>query len=704
MGIDIEDSGKTKEVNRTSEESLPSPEPTSGAASEGAGGSSEELSEADQLEYERHLNLLSNLSFSEGDVVRGQILKVNVSEVIVNVGYKSDGVVDIREFTDRDGNVTVTAGDQFDFLVERTENSEGYVALSKDKAEKLKVWDRIEEAFRDNRVVTGRVIDRVKGGLSVDIGVRAFLPGSLVDSRPVRNLDSYKGQEFRMRIIKFNKKRGNIVLSRKQVLEEENRDKREKTLEALEEGAVLRGVIKNLTEYGAFVDLGGVSGLLHITDMSWGRISSPAEVFKIGDEIDVLVLKYDQESGRVALGYKQLMPDPWLGARDTFVIGSRVTGRVVSLTDYGAFVELAPGVEGLVHVSEMSWTKRIKHPSKKVQVGEDVEAVVLGVDEQARRISLGLKQAEANPWDTIAERYQAGTKVQGKVRNLTDFGAFVEIEEGIDGLIHISDLSWTKRVRHPSEILKKGDEVEAVILSIDSQNQRLSLGLKQLQNDVWQDFFSKHQVGDRVTGKVVRLTDFGAFVELDEGVEGLVHVSELARERVEKPSDRVSEGEELEMKIIRLDAEEKRIGLSVRAAMSDSADEFDIRMYSDPRRGRVSMGEVLGDLALELKEGRRRGVKDERREETPSGRRAKGRRRSELEPDIEDFEEEYGGEEDIEVPMMRRKGGAASAAEIVAEATSDATDEGADDGTDEAAGEAQPGSEPTDGGDDDVGD
>ncbi|MFN7972452.1 MAG: 30S ribosomal protein S1 [Acidobacteriota bacterium] len=613
----------------------------------------EQMSDVDQQEYERHLDLLSSFSFSEGDVVRGTVLKVTPSEVLVNVGYKSDGIVDLREFTDRDGTVRVKAGDQFDFLVEKTESSEGYIVLSREKAEKMKVWDRVEEAYRDNKVVTGRVIDRVKGGLAVDIGVRAFLPGSLVDVRPVRNLDSLKNQEFRMKIIKFNKKRGNIVLSRKQVLEEEGKEKRAKTLEALAEGAVLRGQIKNLTEYGAFVDLGGVSGLLHITDMSWGRVSSPTELFQIGDEIDVVVLKYDRETGRVALGYKQLSQDPWITARATFPVGARVTGRVVSLTDYGAFVELAPGVEGLVHVSEMSWTKRIKHPSKRVSIGDEVDAIVLDVDDHARRISLGMKQAEANPWDTIADRYHPGDKVRGKVRNLTDFGAFVELEEGIDGLIHISDLSWTKRVRHPSEILKKGDDVEAMILTIDAQNQRLSLGLKQLQNDVWQDFFGKHQVGDRVTGKVVRLTDFGAFVELEEGVEGLVHVSELARERVEKPSDRVSEGEELTMKIIRLDQEEKRIGLSVKAA-DESAD---IRAYSDPRRTRVSLGEMLGDLPRELKEGRRRGRDDRGRggEEGPRKQKGGGRRR-ELEDDY-DYRQDLDDDDEGPAPAPKAKDG-----------------------------------------------
>src|SRR3954452_11062110 len=418
-------------------------------------------------------------NMAEGEVVKGTVLKVTDTAVVVDVGYKSEGLIQISEFLDENGQVTVQPGDTVDVLLERTEDREGHIVLSREKAEKMKIWDEVEKAYAEKKVVIGRVIERIKGGLAVDIGVRAFLPGSQVDLRPVRNLDSLKGQELRMRVIKVNKKRGNIVLSRKAVLEEENAEKKRDTLETLEEGKVLMGTVKNITEYGAFVDLGGIDGLLHITDMSWGRINHPSEVLNVGDEIKVQVLKFDRESERVSLGYKQLKADPWTTATLKYPVGTRVKGKVVSLTDYGAFVELEEGVEGLIHVSEMSWSKKVKHPSKILAVGQEVECAVLGIDQEAHRISLGLKQAESNPWMQLVEKYPIGSKIKGKVRNLTEFGAFVEVEEGIDGLIHISDLSWTKRVKHPSEILKKGDVVEAIVLNIDADNQRLSLGLKQ---------------------------------------------------------------------------------------------------------------------------------------------------------------------------------------------------------------------------------
>jgi len=449
-------------------------------------------------------------------------------------------------------------------LLEKTEDKDGYVVLSREKAEKMKIWDDVEKAYADRKVVIGRVIERIKGGLAVDIGVRAFLPGSQVDVRPVRNLDALRGQELRMRVIKVNKKRGNIVLSRKVLLEEENTEKKKQTLNTLAEGKVLRGVVKNITDYGAFIDLGGIDGLLHITDMSWGRVGHPSELFKVNDEIDVVVLKYDPATERVSLGHKQLTADPWSAVSDRYPVGARVTGRVVSLTDYGAFVELEPGVEGLIHVSEMSWSKRIKHPSKILNVGDSVEAMVLGVDPQARRISLGLKQIESNPWHELAERYPVGSRIVGKVRNLTEFGAFVEVEEDIDGLIHISDMSWSKRIKHPSEVLKKGDKVEAVVLNIDAENQRLSLGLKQLATDVWDDFFTHHQVGDVVEGKVVRLTNFGAFVELAEGIEGLIHVSEFDDQQGGEKID-LQVDQTYPMKIIKLSPAERKIGLSIRA-------------------------------------------------------------------------------------------------------------------------------------------
>src|SRR6186713_2469984 len=510
-------------------------------------------------DYERLLDMydVSFKNFAEGEVVKGTVLQVSESEVIVDVGYKSEGMIALEEFRDENGQIVVKTGDSVDVLIEKTEDRDGYVVLSREKAEKMKIWDEVEKAYAERKVVIGRVIERIKGGLAVDIGVRAFLPGSQVDMRPVRNLDSLRGQELRMRVIKVNKKRGNIVLSRKAVLEEENAERKRDTLETLEEGKVLMGTVKNITEYGAFVDLGGIDGLLHITDMSWGRINHPSEVLNVGDEIKVQVLKFDRDSERVSLGYKQLKADPWTTATLKYPVGVRVKGKVVSLTDYGAFVELEEGVEGLIHVSEMSWSKKVKHPSKVLTVGQEVECQVLGIDQEAHRISLGLKQVESNPWNELAEKYPVGSKIKGKVRNLTEFGAFVEVEEDIDGLIHISDMSWSKRVKHPSEVLKKGDVVEAMVLSIDAENQRLSLGLKQLATDIWDDFFSRHTVGQLVEGKVTRMTNFGAFVELDEGIEGLIHVSEFDDSHGGEKID-LQVGNTYQMKIIKLSPSERK--------------------------------------------------------------------------------------------------------------------------------------------------
>src|SRR6187549_2039229 len=524
----------------------------------------------DAQEYAALLDLYDNSfrNIAEGEVVKGTVLKVTPSEVIVDVGYKSEGIIPVDEFVDETGQISVQPGDTVDVLLERTEDRDGYVVLSREKAEKMKIWDEVEKAYAEKKVVIGRVIERIKGGLAVDIGVRAFLPGSQIDVRPVRNLDALRGQELRMRVIKVNKKRGNIVLSRKALLEEENAEKKKVTLDTLAEGKVLRGAVKNLTDYGAFIDLGGIDGLLHITDMSWGRVTHPSEVVKVGDELDVIVLKYDPSTERVSLGHKQIIADPWSAVIERYPVGIRVSGKVVSLTDYGAFIELEPGVEGLIHVSEMSWSKRVKHPSKILNVGDSVDAMVLGVDATARRISLGLKQVETNPWHELAEKYPVGSKIVGKVRNLTEFGAFVEVEDDIDGLIHISDMSWSKRIKHPSEVLKKGDKVEAMVLNIDAENQRLSLGLKQLATDIWDDFFSRHHVGDTIEGKVVRMTNFGAFVELDEGIEGLIHVSELDDT---KGGDKIelTVGENYPMKIIKLVPSERKIGLSIRALKSD---------------------------------------------------------------------------------------------------------------------------------------
>ena len=545
----------------------------------------------DPAEHARLLELYASSfkNIAEGEVIKGTVLKVSDSEVVVDVGYKSEGVIALSEFYDETGEVPIQPGDLVDVLLERTEDREGHIVLSREKAEKMKIWDDVEKAYSDRKVVIGRVIERIKGGLAVDIGVRAFLPGSQIDVRPVRNLDSLRGQELRMRVIKVNKKRGNIVLSRKVLLEEENAEKKKDTLENLSEGKVMQGVVKNITDYGAFIDLGGIDGLLHVTDMSWGRAQHPSELLNVNDNVEVVVLKYDPATERVSLGYKQLHDDPWVSAADRYPVGQRLSGKVVSLTDYGAFIELEPGVEGLIHVSEMSWSKRIKHPSKLLTVGDTVESMVLGVDASSRRISLGLKQTESNPWQQLEDKYPVGTKLTGTVRNLTEFGAFVEIDEGIDGLIHISDMSWSKRLKHPSDVLEKGDEVEAMVLNIDSENQRLSLGLKQLATDIWDDFFSNTKVGDVVEGKIVRITNFGAFVELGEGIEGLIHVSEFENQTGSEDAG-LKVDETIKMRVIKLSPEDRKIGLSIRA-LSSGGSETDWQSYAGSDSPEVTLGD-----------------------------------------------------------------------------------------------------------------
>jgi small subunit ribosomal protein S1 len=516
---------------------------------------------------------------AEGDIVKGHILEVREDVVLVDIGYKSEGLIPLREFRSASGEITAKVGDAVDVYLEQREDSDGLIVLSREKAEKIKIWEELSQVYEKGGPISGTILGRTKGGLIVDIGVRAFLPGSQVDLRPVRDLDKLIGKAFPMKIIKLNQKRGNIVLSRRELLEEERKHLKEETLATLAEGKRVKGKIKNITEYGAFVDLGGLDGLLHITDMSWGRIGHPSELFQVGDEIEVVVLKFDRANERVSLGYKQRLPDPWEAVEQRYPVGAKFKGKVVSMTDYGAFVELEEGVEGLVHISEMSWTQRVKHPSKVVAIGDLVEVVVLDVDRGNKRISLGMRQAEPNPWNFIEERYPVGTRVEGRVRNLADFGAFVELEEGIDGLIHISDMSWTKRIRHPSELLKKGEKVEAIVLHVDKANHRISLGLKQVQQDPWQGAVpEKYKVGMDVQGKVIRTTDFGAFVELEDGVEGLLHVSELSHERVNKPDDVVQVGQELILKVIKLDAEERKIGLSLRAigdSLRDAVPEGD---------------------------------------------------------------------------------------------------------------------------------
>ncbi len=531
----------------------------------------------------------------EGELVRGTVLSVDSDNVQVDIGFKSEGLIPTWEFMDEDGTLLVKAGDIVDVLVEDAEDEEGRIVLSKEKADRLKVWDDISKAFEADEAVEGVIVSRVKGGLAVDIGVKAFLPGSQVDLRPVRNLETLVGQKLQFKIIKFNKRRGNIVLSRRALLEKERKRMRETTLQTLQVGQIIDGVIKNITDYGAFIDLGGIDGLLHVTDMSWGRVNHPSEIFQVGDELKVKVLKFDPETERVSLGLKQLQPDPWMDAGMRYPIGKRLQGKVVSLTDYGAFVELEPGIEGLIHVSEMSWTKRVKHPSKMVSIGDVAEAIVLDVDEGNRKISLGMKQIEPNPWSVIEERYPVGTHVRGTVRNITNFGVFIGLEEGIDGLVHVSDVSWTEQIKHPSEKFKKGDEVEAVVLKIDKENEKFSLGIKQLQPNPWDDISRRYPIGTEITGEVTSVTDFGAFVKLEEGIEGLVYSSELAAERVEKPSDVVQPGQVVKALVVKVDAVEGKISLSVRA-VNDRQEREALKELAQQSKSQTA---TLGDLLRE---------------------------------------------------------------------------------------------------------
>jgi small subunit ribosomal protein S1 len=523
----------------------------------------------------------------EGEVVRGRVVEVRDSEVLVDIGYKSEGTIAMEEF--RHVGTLPKVGDEIEVYLESKEDSEGLIVLSKDKADKIKVWDAISKSHDSGTPVEGKVVEVVKGGLSVDVGVRAFLPGSQVDLRPVKNLASMLGQMIRAKVIKLNRRRGNVVLSRRAVLEEEREEKRKHTLSVLSEGMVLTGAVKNITDYGAFIDLGGIDGLLHVTDMSWGRVGHPSEIFQIGDQVEVVVLHFDRETGRVSLGYKQKSSDPWAVVDERYPVGAKAQGRVVSLTNYGAFVELEPGVEGLVHVSEMSWTRRVRHPSKLVNVGDMVDVMVLDVNKATKRISLGMKQVEADPWATIDERYKPGERVEGKVRNLTDFGAFVELEPGVDGLLHISDMSWTRNIGHPSEILKKGQSIDTQILNVDRDNKRISLGLKQIQPDPWESVSQRYPMGSRVTGKIVRLTDFGAFVELEPGVDGLLHVSQMSTRPIASPSDLVNVGDELTLMVIRVDPNERRIGLSLKdlaAAILEEPTQADARGRGKGRKRR----------------------------------------------------------------------------------------------------------------------
>ena len=546
-------------------------------------------SEDFQTLYEESLKTLE-----EGQILRGTVIDITPDHVTVDVGYKSEGQIPMQEFLKRDKKVDVKIGDRIDVFLEKKESEEGLLTLSKEKADRITIWRDITRSCREGEVIEGEIVGKVKGGLSVDIGrIHAFLPGSQIDLKPVRNLDALIGQRLKFKVIKFNRKRNNIVLSRRVLLDEDRKQLREETLKNLKEGDILEGTVKNLTDYGAFIDLGGMDGLLHITDISWGRIGHPSEKLSVGDRIKVKVLHFDHEKEKVSLGLKQALPDPWESVPQRYLTGSRTKGKVVNVTDYGVFVELEEGIEGLVHISELTWSKKMKHPSKVVRIGDTVEVMVLDCDPIKRRISLGMKQVEPNPWAVIEEKYPVGTKVVGRVKTVTDFGIFIGFDEGVDGLVHVSEMSWTKKIKHPGELYKKGQQVEAVVLNIDRNNERFSLGVKQLTADPWKDVARRYRKGDVVAGKVTNVTDFGAFVELEEGIEGLVHVSEISREKVEKPSDVLKVGDTLSAVVLHIDPHERRIGLSIKG-LKEKTEKAEVEKYiSDQGSTSHSLGELI---------------------------------------------------------------------------------------------------------------
>jgi small subunit ribosomal protein S1 len=608
----MEDLGKNEESGQLNQETMSDSEPGSDAGPREAQPTgavdvadaqpqenSEERPEQDGPKTGDTMETLMDMyeesfkRFAEGEVVTGRIISVDKDHVLVDIGYKSEGQIRIHEFKDEKGNISAQIGDKVEVMVEWWDDEEERVVLSKEKALNVKVWEEIKKSYDDEGIIEGVITSRVKGGFSVDIGVQAFLPGSQADLRPIRNLDDLVGKKYKFKILKYNRKRSNIVLSRRAILEEEREQKRTATLAVIEEGKILDGVVKNITEYGVFVDLGGVDGLLHITDISWGRVKHPSELFSISDQIKVKVLNFDIEKERVSLGMKQLTPDPWTLAATKYPVGSRVNGKVVSLTDYGAFVELEEGIEGLIHVSEMSWTRKIRHPSKVVSVGEQVDAIVLDIKPDNRRISLGMKQVAPNPWDMVSEKYPIGTTIEGKIKNITDFGLFIGIDEGIDGLVHISDISWTKRIKHPSEIYKKGDLVQAIVLDIDKDNERFSLGVKQLQSDPWDTVSERYSVGKEITGTITNLTDFGIFVELEEGIEGLVHVSEISKEKIKTPVGKFNVGDVITAKVMNINTEERRIGLSIKRLEMDDEQGMLSDYVNNLRPATSTFGEIL---------------------------------------------------------------------------------------------------------------
>ena len=571
-------------------------QPTIEPADEQEGAIDDSYEMMDQL----YGNTLKDIQ--EGEVVEGTVVRISAEYVLIDVGYKSEGQIPIREFQDETGGVSIQVNDKVDVLLERREDDEGLIVLSKTRADQAKVWDKIGKVYENDETIEGRVISRIKGGLSVEIGVRAFLPGSQIDLHPVKDMDRLIGQSFKFKILKFNKKRGNIVISRRSILEKERETLRGETLKTLEEGSVIEGTVKNITDYGVFIDLGGVDGLLHITDMSWGRVNHPSEMFSLGDRIKVKVIGMDKEKGRVSLGLKQLSADPWANAAERYPVGQRITGKVVSLTNYGIFVELEKGIEGLIHISEISWNKKIRHPSQIVSLNDVIEAVILSVDPPKKRISLGIKQLEPNPWNIVKEKYPVGTIIEGTIKNITEFGLFVGLDEGIDGLIHISDLSWTKKIKHPGEVYKKGQKIQAIVLNIDEKQERFSLGVKQLEKDPWEGISHKYSPGEVFEGKITNITDFGIFLELDEGIEGLIHISEINKDKAGKLSEFVKVGDSLKALIIHIDETERKIGLSLKG-LEKKSEEDDAKKYLNVQgTPATSLGEILETKAAGTKE------------------------------------------------------------------------------------------------------
>lgn len=588
---------------QTNEQSAPAAKP---AASQESSGDVDFGSILEQYEQEQ-------TAYHTGEVVQGRVVDVSERGVLIDFGYKSEGIVPLEEFSTAEGEPSVKKGDEVEVVIKNISSNDAPPVLSYTDAQNRLAWDVIEKAYNSGEPVTGRISDKTKGGLKVDVkGIEAFLPGSQIDSRPVGNLDEFVGKDIEAKVIRFSRKRNNIVLSRKVLTDEVINEKKSETLSNIEEGYIVEGTITNLTEYGAFVDIGGIDGLLHVTDMTWGRSQNPNDFFKVGENVQVKVLKLDREKEKVSLGYKQLLPDPWATVEEIYPIGSRLEGKVSSVTDYGAFVELEPGVEGLIHISEMSWSKRVKHPKNVVRKNDKVEVQVLDINPDDRRISLGIKQLQPNPWDTVTDRFQVGDKVRGKVRNLTDFGAFVEIEEGIEGLVHVSDITWSKKVKHPKDVLSKGQEVDAVITRLNSENRKISLSIKELTPSAWETFVATHKPGDVVRGKISRFANFGVFVELADELEGLCHISELSEERINDPEDQFKIGQELDFKILRIEPDTQKIGLSHRAVGKEDERQVDTKVYSTGAKGGMAS---LAELA-NLKFGKAEEEKEEPKAET----------------------------------------------------------------------------------------